>query len=297
MPDLLSSLERLKSRETIASFRRLFAEHGALGYGVEPPKGADGLTEADRLTLVPLVFGLVPIRALLRERPDDKVKPLIIDHLTTLGVDADELLVDILKSVADQLASTWKSNAFSTGVPMKRKMQIADLRALGHPYRREMKRQMGRCATCGALFDGTREEQLDHVIPWRLIGDVRDGSNWQILCSECNTGKGSLLTTLLSPEAWGWLYVTKSTVFPHKPTPETRYVVLAQRAHCERCGRGPSEVHLEVAKATDSGLPVADNLIVLCDDDRSKSRPHGPAAAQSANPTSGHAEEHHLAEA
>lgn len=267
MLDPLSSLDRLKDSGTIESFCRLFAEHGALGYGLAPEPGTPALTEAERLEMVPLVFGLLPARALLRLRADDKVKPFIIDHLEAIGIDPSERLVDILKAVADQFAATWSVNARTTGVPVKRKMQISGLRALGRPYRRQITAQNGRCATCGVVFDGTREEQLDHIVPWRLIGDVRDGSNWQILCFECNNGKGSLLATLLSPEAWGWLYATQSPLFPGTPTLETRYVVLAQRGACEypACGRDSSVAELEVVKAIASGLPVADNLLVRCD--------------------------------
>ena len=202
-----------------------------------------------------------------RKRADDKVKPLIREHLDAIGVAPENRLVDILKSVSDQFAATWAVNSLVTGVPIKRKMEIASLRALGHPYRRQLDRQNGRCAICGVKFDGTREEQLDHIVPWRLIGDVRDGSNWQILCFECNNGKRSLLTALLSPEAWGWLYATQSPRFPDLPTLETRYVVLAQRGTCDEpgCARDASVAELEVAKAVHSGLAVADNLLVKCD--------------------------------
>lgn len=269
MLDPLSSLGRLNDSNVVGSFCRLFGEHGALGYGIPPSPGSHVLTEIERLSLVPLVFGLLPARAIRRTRVDERVKPYIHQHLDVLGIPPEELLVDILKSIADQYASTSPVNSLRTGVPVKRKLQIASLRALGHPYRRLLHLQRGRCAICGALFDGRREEQLDHIVPWRLIGDVGDGSNWQVLCFECNVGKGSLLTTLLSAEAWGWLYASQSPI-NDAPTLETRYIVLAQRRRCEypECGVGPMTSSLEVKKAVATGLPVVDNLVVACENHR-----------------------------
>lgn len=49
-------------------------------------------------------------------------------------------------------------------------------------------RDGGRCVTCGAQFD----LQFDHVIPVAM-GGASSAQNLQVLCGDCNRGKGASL--------------------------------------------------------------------------------------------------------
>src|SRR5262249_30230059 len=145
-------------------------------------------TELELLTIVPLVFGLLPARAVVREKPDDRIKPHIIEHLRSLAVDHDEELIDVLKSIADQYYATQPPESrFIDGergtqpVRPTRKFGISDVKAANYSrYRLLLERQAGRCAICGIPFNESATEELDHILPWRLVGDIPDGSNWQV---------------------------------------------------------------------------------------------------------------------
>jgi hypothetical protein len=111
------------------------------------------------------------------------------------------------------------------------------------------------------------DETLDHVVPFRLIGDVPDGSNWEILCGPCNTSKGNFVSSLQAAQAHNWIYSTDGGRFPvDDPSPETRFLVLSQAGRCTvpGCTVTPKKGQLFIRKVRESGLAIADNLVVRC---------------------------------
>lgn len=149
---------------------------------------------------------------------------------------------------------------------MKRKYGMRDIRAMPRTYQGLYSKQAGRCSLCGLELRGTIES-LDHVVPFRLIGDVPDGSNWEILCEACNSSKGFLMSSLQALQAHNWVYSTEFGKFPLEvPLPETRFLVLAQAGRCTvpGCTITPRSGPLFIQKLRDSGLAIADNLIVRC---------------------------------
>lgn len=265
----LSSPGRLTRPELIAYLKELFIRHGALGRG--SVSHDDVPTEELRMSLVPLVFGLLPLKAVDRMRYDIKVKPLIEVHLEQLGIDPDPELLDVLKAIADQFYMTKdkRSEYYMT------KSKISHVRAMkGEVYKTLKSRQRNRCAVCGVAFDGTVDETLDHIIPWRLLGDVHDGSNWQILCCRCNRGKGSLLSVYQSPEAVNWVYNKRNFIADGDDilSDEARYVVIAARRKCS-CGAGALSSRLHVQKARVLSMPVADAYEVFCAEHLDSGRP------------------------
>lgn len=255
MASLLSSPARLTNPTAIAAFKRWFIFHGGLGY-----RPADALAvntaEHERLEVIPLVFGLLPSGTLNRPRHVSQVKPSIRQHLTQIGLDdTDETLVELLKRISDQYVRT--------AAKRYRKFGMADLRATPAMYRAVLERQHGRCNVCGVSFLNKGVAQtLDHAIPFRLIGDIRDGANWQVLCEFCNGGKGSVLASLQLAEAYNWVY--GGNIPPWRLRRATRYLVLTQQAECSICRRTCHEAELHVTKVCAEGLPIADNLRVVC---------------------------------
>ena len=248
----------------IELFRRVFLFHGALGHRV----GATfDFSESHRLAIVPYVFKFLPIKALLRKKHDELIKPYVYEHLQQLGVRTDEVLVSLVKAVADQYFTSYIRRQDTANRFGLRKRGIADVRA-GNPdvYRKMLKMQRDRCAVCGVLFLGSREQTLDHVVPWHLIGDVEDGANWQILCEECNGGKREWFSSLQSAQALNWVYSLENGLL-ERPTKETRYVVLATARKCSvvECAHNARTSALVVERRFESGLAVVDNVRVLCE--------------------------------
>jgi hypothetical protein len=210
--------------------------------------------------LVPLIFGLLPASTLEPRQlvPDFKpVKPAIREHLTRLGIPIAEPLLSLLKAVADQYSGTHVGSR-----NRRRKNTVADLRALRTPYARLRIEQNSRCAVCGVgLHEDT--EHLDHIVPWRLIGDVPDGANWRLLCAPCNLGKGAFISTLQSPAAYNWIYSVDQSQLTSLRA-QTRWIVLVQRGRCELCGALPSDAELLVEALSIDMAPVADLLTVRC---------------------------------
>jgi hypothetical protein len=261
---LFSLGRRPIERSTLDDFEGTLRYHGALGYRDGPLSGP--ATELTRLNVVPLVFGLLPVEALVRRSPDQLVKPSIRAHLAKVGVPTRESLVDVLKSVADQLWSTWPMSIRYGNARCRRKGSITDLRANPFLYKKMLTSQGRRCAVCGSSFEAPGDETLDHTVPFRIIGDVPDGANWQILCPSCNGGKAERLSALQSLEALNWAYSDATGSFVRTPSLRTRYVVLAQAGRCEctGCGARPNTTRLLVQRISETGLWVADNLHVRC---------------------------------
>jgi hypothetical protein len=249
-------------RASLPDFKSLFLWHGVLGERVG--RGPSELfTENFRNSCVRCVFLLLPRSAFVSgaNRRAFFIKPLIREHLLSLGVSPDEELLEILKRVAEQLRLT----SVESGVRGVRKVTIAGLRAR-NPRRylsiREM--QGDRCGVCGVLL-GAVQEELDHVIPFQLVGDIPDGANWQILCRSCNASKSGFLSAWQHPEAMNWVYGNLVHV-AKSPTPTTHYTVLVINKRCVICGRGADSAELDVFSRVRDGLFVADHLDVVCRD-------------------------------
>jgi 5-methylcytosine-specific restriction endonuclease McrA len=184
-----------------------------------------------------------------------------------LGIDnpSDELVMTI-KHICEQIVLSSKELAENVGLPAKRKYGISDLRAQGL-YAPLERAQRGRCAICGILLAEASSIELDHIVPFYLMGDIVDGRNWQILCGPCNNGKLAHLSAMQAAEAWDWIAPQRVVQAAHNSVSlRTRFVVLATRGHCtiESCGRGPQDTELRVMPTYSSALPVTDLLHVLC---------------------------------
>jgi len=252
--------------EALHLFKSVFLK--VLGWPVAEIVGLNTApTEAERLKVVPLVFGLIPSRALARTKRDEHIKPHIRDHLIRIGLTPDECLIDIVKTIADQYYAT-QSEGSIRGASRPRKYGISDIKSLNRRlYLQMSKRQNHRCAICGTMLNSATAETLDHILPWRLVGDVPSGANWQILCHECNSGKNAWFSALQSPQALNWVYFRHDQAIPTiTPTLETRYVVLAHHGRCQfpGCTSTPTASTLNLVKVIESGLAIADNLKVLC---------------------------------
>jgi 5-methylcytosine-specific restriction endonuclease McrA len=231
--------------------------HGALGRGRDD---ARSLTHDEIRRVVPLVFAFIPETAIKSRASDLKIKPLVRKHLDALDIKYDDELVSIIKSIADQYYSTSNQN----NLTKLRKYSMSDIRSLGaYPWLSE--RQKNRCAICGHNFRKHGGETLDHIIPWRLIGDNQDGSNWQILCATCNSGKSSYLTHLMLLASMNWVY-GRSNLSDEEYSTQVRYSVLSRDCRCtfDSCDATPRNSALVLAKSIQSGLGLYDFLTTRC---------------------------------
>jgi hypothetical protein len=265
MVSLLSSPARLIDATSLDHLKAHLCEHGALGH--RRPLRTVPLTELEKFQLVPLIFGLMPKAAITSRRPDVAIKPIITTHLQALGVVPDPTLLDVLKSVCDQFWDTRKDN---TQRYSKQKFGMRDVRPMQRTYLALLARQGNRCSLCGIDLRNC-VETLDHVVPFRLIGDVPDGSNWEIQCEPCNNSKGNYVSSLQAMQAHNWVYTSSFASFPlDQPSPETRFLMFAQAGRCTApgCAMTPKTGALQIRKIRDSGLAVADNLVVRCNTHR-----------------------------
>ena len=256
---LISSSLRLKNDQTVDRLVDLLSFHGALGTRTgEDPR----ITDPELFSLIPLIFGLIPRSALRSPDVGDfrPIKPSIRAHILEIGFDPSNTLLAVLHSVATQFSRT-----FPNSITRTRKSSIADLRTMGVPYRRLREEQSNRCKVCGATLSELTEE-LDHIIPWRLIGDPSDGSNWQILCGPCNRGKSSFVSTLQSNASMNWIYndSLESTFLDGKLSDQCRWTLLTQSQSCSVCTRGPLETELTVIPRFRDSLNIADHYFVVC---------------------------------
>lgn len=271
---LRCSVDRLGDQSRITLFKQLFLAHGVRGRRESDAQ----FTERQRLEVIPLVFGLLPRRAIFRSRGVTRIKPFIVDHLISVGIGGgDSDLIDIVKEIADQLYYAMRNQRRKWGVS---KLRVSD-RDL---YRKLQDNQRKRCAVCGVLLHCV-DETLDHKIPFRLVGDVPDGSNWQLLCDKCNRGKSSWFSALQPPCVGNWAYedldaddltgevIDIESAFGR--VGETlRYCVLASGRQCEAngCGRTARDGPLAVVLQTTTGLPVMDHMQVRCEEHAGSAR-------------------------
>jgi 5-methylcytosine-specific restriction endonuclease McrA len=240
--------------------------HGALGFR---PDGAfrPQLSSSEYLASIEFLFAAMPASLIGGEYSPAPIKPTIAAHLRNRGSDEpDDVLLACLKSVIEQYQRTRPRSA----VWRTRKRGIADIRANTTMYGLIRSRQGHRCATCGiCLASGSVDEHLDHVVPFRLIGDVPDGSNWQILCTTCNLGKAEFLMPVLRPSWHNWSYQEGTLAATlEEISNEVRFAAYWDVGACVYCGRSPHETQLTLRKKVETGPAVRTNLEAICLDCR-----------------------------
>ena len=83
--------------------------------------------------------------------------------------------------------------------------------------------QLARCATCGRRLKTAEAYHVDHKVPI-VLGGSNELHNLQLLCSECNLGKGALLDWIIGAQ-----YQREGA------SPQMRYCALARADQkCER---------------------------------------------------------------
>jgi hypothetical protein len=264
-------MERLRDPLVLDILRRFLAQHLGQQY-IERPHERENFSEADKLRLMPLVFGLMPLKAAVREDLLLPIKPLIRDHLAAIGVPQDELLADLIKDLCDNYAKS--SPEYRGDVRRRQKARIADLRAQPRLYRSIRERQHARCVCCGVSLVGAQVETLDHVIPWRLGGDPEAGCNWQLMCETCNSGKAEFLSSACLPEFQNWAYsdTYSNSGLEDRPciSRRLRYLVVSYYRHCQHpgCTASPQDSKLSVVRNPhcQTGFFVFDHLTVRCED-------------------------------
>lgn len=244
------------NKNILELFKNIFLAHGIKGYRDESAyKKILNLSEKDKLGLVPYFFYLIP-QELVTGKKDKytPMKPKIREHLLSIGIhDRDEGLVDIIKRIGDHFYSCQNETN-------DRKRSISDLRMNSRLYQKFLLQQNNRCNTCGTELDENNQE-LDHIIPYKLLGDPLDGANWQILCSRCNSGKGGLFTPLQHNEFLNWIYDKKDL---EKVSDKLAFMLFVLDKRCHVCGIDVSKSELKVRKRISTGLTVASNMTVTC---------------------------------
>ncbi|WP_420715078.1 HNH endonuclease [Corallococcus sp. bb12-1] len=139
----------------------------------------------------------------------------------------------------------------------KRGSQISD-----PDYRLLERNQNSRCALCGTVLLATVSPHVDHRIPLAL-GGKNSLSNLQILCQNCNLGKGALLNWMMgSPffdECRGEL------------SKRMRYCVLSKHngtcihSDCEETARTSELFAIPVVPVQRGGRLIFDNLVSNCE--------------------------------
>lgn len=235
--------------------------HGARGF--QPTPGPTH-SELDRWRAGRTIFRLLPSTT-LQMRPGSGFRPVIREHLTALGLSSTERAELVLKSVAEQLINTNAELCARLNRKPKVKMGVSHVRANGK-YQTLARRQSNRCATCGIALDAADSVELDHVVPFSIIGDVFDGANWRLLCGRCNLGKHSFMSSWFTPDAWGWIADAGHVPAAASATLRTRYSVLASTGRCESagCDATAQTSELRVEPRVVDAFWTAQNLRVAC---------------------------------
>lgn len=257
------------SNDSLDLFKTVFLAYGARG-GRDPNaySKASKLNDLEKMKIVPLVFQLLPREAIdpnSGRQLSEPIKPIIMKHLVSIGLQKDDKdLVDILKTVSDQYYQCALAKVDKSKVAMRKKASIATLMANQPLYKKKLGEQNKRCPVCGSELTESGKDTLDHVLPYSLLGDISDGANWQIMCRECNTGKGDFLSAFQAKEAFNWIYPSVDTT---NPSPATRYASLCINPICseEECSATSATRSLRVIVENVSGLAVYSNLRVRCE--------------------------------
>lgn len=258
---------RLQESEALNLFTEVFIYHGALGRRqIINQTRNNSYSEIERLRVTPLVFGLMPLKALSRDSISVPIRGHISNHLERLGIDVNQKLIDVVKEISDQFyqaksSPKYKRSKYSLSRVIQAHSQI---------YQDIQQKQDNRCAVCGLYFNSHSEQDkqptLDHCIPWNLIGDPSDGSNWQILCKQCNNAKHHYLSHFQFPEILNWVYTDRrESLINSKPSMQTRYVVLTQKSYCEYPNCTSNHRNSQLFVVSDkNALPVVDHCKVYC---------------------------------
>ena len=118
-----------------------------------------------------------------------------------------------------------------------------------------------RCALCGRYLSEALEPHVDHITPVAL-GGTSELSNFQLLCRQCNLGKGKLVGWIL-----GAPYLREDRL---QLSASLRYCVL--RRDCGTCTMsecGTTALHSEmlvepVIPVSSGGRMIFDNLGTVC---------------------------------
>jgi len=214
-----------------------------------------------------VIFSCLPAEVRDLRPGKDKFVPVLRRYLESIGLPSGEKECLVLKGVSEQLIKSNPSLSSSFGLKPKRKYGVSDLRALGH-YSKTASRQGNRCATCGVRLDYANTVELDHVVPYAIIGDVSDGANWRLLCGRCNLGKHDFISSWLVPDTWNWIPAGRLETTVTEATLRARYALFATRRHCgiPNCFNGPVDSELSLRRRSEIGLFVPSNLEVVCAD-------------------------------
>jgi hypothetical protein len=240
----------------------LLDSHGARGFG---HGNRASFREVDRWWAARTLFACLPVGALELRPGRDKFAPVLRAHLSALSLPVDQRACLVLKGIIEQMIATSPAMSARHGLRARRKYGVADVRALGR-YAAIDAHQRGRCDTCGRLLMDAWSVELDHIVPFTLIGDIPDGSNWRLLCGDCNLGKHEFLSSWLAPDSWNWIGPANYGRMWEGPTLRARYTVLSTQQVCINCSRGAGEVTLHVGQRVSTALPVPTNLSVYCEE-------------------------------
>jgi hypothetical protein len=182
---------------------------------------------------------IVEIRKLLVSVPNDIIKPS--QHLKYLS----EVRGDLPPSKTIEFLSKKERS----------------LRLTEDEIVRLERQQMGRCSCCGVLLETSVRPNIDHKRPLALGGED-ELENLQILCEECNSGKGMLLHWVMAAP---W-FIRRNAI-----TNRLRYCVLKwfkSRCSVDECSNDASNskllIDLRIPRAR-GGQPIFDNLCVVCE--------------------------------
>jgi hypothetical protein len=193
------------------------------------------------------IFLLLPSKCLYSEPSEDK--PIIRDHLISLGIEPDEDLVRAIKFFC--------VNFRAQRLKSSKKMGISDVYIkYPHIFQKILSGQHSRCKICGEPLQYGLNMQLDHVLPWHLGDDPSDGSNWQFLCNICNSGKGEFPYYSLSN--YGFNLIRPNS--DDRLMPQVRVAVLMRDGACVISNQKPINTKLYVIKRIESGCWLLDNL-------------------------------------
>lgn len=122
-------------------------------------------------------------------------------------------------------------------------------------------RQNGRCAVCGKILNDAARMHVDHVVPVAFGGHSQI-SNYQLLCLQCNLGKGKLLSWLMGSPFFADAEDTISA--------RLRFCVLSyfggicSHHECERSSRtAEMDVAPRIPRSR-GGRLIFDNLLAYC---------------------------------
>lgn len=216
--------------------------------------GPSRLTEWHKLEMIPLLAHFLPAASLKRTSIITPVKALIKGHLDSVFIPSEDRLLRVLKSVADNWViskPTGRNGAW--GMPILRTRYATMLRRLEE-------RQGNSCWLCRADFvrDGINPS-LDHIIPYRIGGNREENS--QLLCEECNGGKGQMMSSLQVQDGWNWLPGIKRDCT--RISKQVRYIALASSMGCDIPGCISGDPLL-VLPQDESRIAVVSNLKVVC---------------------------------